>query len=133
MYSVEEPEFAHIVGQAIDAIPSPFAEHIQNLVFTVESLPNEHQRKVAKLLPHQTLFGLYEGIPITKRGSNYSLVLPDKITIFQIPHEHASHTRADLVTLVHKTVWHEVAHYYGLDHSAIEAIEQQQHDHNLNT
>ena len=125
MYQIESDAFEQLVRRAIDAIPPRFGDGIQNLAFIVEDLPNDHHRHAAKLTPHQTLFGLYEGVPLTRRGGNYSMVLPDKITIFRVPHMWAADSAESLEQLVNKTVWHEVAHYYGLDHAAIEAIERE--------
>ncbi len=128
MYAVDDAGFDDIVSRAIAAIPEPFNGRIQNLVFTIEDVPSPHQRAVAKLKPYQTLFGLYEGIPLIRRGGNYTMVLPDKITVFKTPHEHASDSLEAIQKLVYKTVWHEVAHYFGLDHAAIESIEAKQNN-----
>jgi len=90
----------------------------------IEDAPTDEQHQKLRLAPGHTLFGLYEGIPMTKRGGNYSLVLPDKITIFKQPIEAASASRRELEDIVGRTVWHEVAHYYGLGHDAIDALER---------
>lgn len=122
MYHVEPDEFEKMVEQAIDAIPPKYADHIKNLAFVVEDEPSREQRERLKLSNHQTLFGLYEGVPITRRA-NYNLVLPDKITLFRLPIEWASHDKASLNTQIKETVWHEVAHYFGLDHGQIHDIQ----------
>lgn len=69
------------------------------------------------------LLGLYEGIPLTKRGTNYSGVLPDKITMFKNPILALSHNQNDLFEQIKRTLWHEIAHYYGLDHDRIDKIQ----------
>ena len=121
--TIPQEEFEKIIAGAIDAIPENYYQRIKNVVFVAEDEPSQEQRKKLKLHCNQSLFGLYEGIPLTKRTSGYNLVLPDKITIFKFPIEHAANTLEELVNQVHKTVWHEVAHYFGLDHDMIHARE----------
>jgi predicted Zn-dependent protease with MMP-like domain len=123
MIEVSEDQFQAIVSDAIDNIPEQYAAHIKNLAFIVEDEPTEYQRQKLELLRGQTLYGLYEGIPLTKRGAGYNLVLPDKITIFKRPIEMSSNSYEGLVEQVRHTLWHEVAHYYGLDHSQIHDLE----------
>lgn len=123
MFTVTQAEFEEIVGSAIDNIPEKYAQHIKNLAFIVEDEPSLEQRHKLHLHNNQTLFGLYEGIPMTRRGNNYNLVLPDKITIFKKPMEWTSNSLEELTEQVNKTVWHEVAHYYGLDHDRIDELE----------
>lgn len=120
---VTTTEFEAIVSEAIDAIPDRYYKHINNVVFMVEDQPSPEQRSKLNLRDGQTLFGLYEGIPITKRNSGYNMVLPDKITIFKQPTQWACDTLEELRMQVKQTVWHEVAHYYGLDHLQIHELE----------
>jgi predicted Zn-dependent protease with MMP-like domain len=78
-----------------------------------------------RLKPGWTLFGLYEGVPQTKRGNPYALILPDKITIFRLPIEHS--TAADpaaIKEIVKNTVWHEVAHHFGMDEQQVRTAER---------
>jgi predicted Zn-dependent protease with MMP-like domain len=124
MFSVDEETFRKIVAEGIDNIPSHYAKYIKNLAFVVEDEPTEAQRRNNNLQPWQTLLGLYEGIPLTRRNSNYNLVLPDKITIFKGPSERNASSLADLKSIVNKTIWHEVAHFYGLGHGRIHELEQ---------
>ncbi len=123
MYSVDEKSFEKIVAKAIDEIPDKYARHIKNLAFVVEDEPSQQQRHKLKLQPYQSLFGLYEGVPMTKRPGGYNLVLPDKITIFKRPTEFSVNSHEELVDRVKQTIWHEVAHYYGLDHFQIDELE----------
>lgn len=122
MFQVSDAEFEESIADAIDAIPEKYYERIKNVVFTAEDNPSPEQRQKLHLRGDQTLFGLYEGIPLGKRGGNYSLVLPDKITIFKHPIEYTSHNHIDLKRQVHKTVWHEVAHYFGLSHEEMDKL-----------
>lgn len=121
--TVSQSEFEKIIAGAIDAIPEDYYQRIKNVVFVAEDKPSQEQRNKLKLACNQSLFGLYEGIPLTKRTNSYNLVLPDKITIFKLPIEHAANTLEELLNQVHKTVWHEVAHYFGLDHDQIHKLD----------
>ncbi len=123
MIEVSDEEFEQIVRSAVDDIPEKYGRHIKNLAFVVEDEPNDNQRQRLKLHPGTSLFGLYEGIPLTKRGAGYNLVLPDKVTIFKKPILNACHTSEHVEILVRQTIWHEVAHYYGLDHGDIDRLE----------
>ena len=124
MIDITGQDFELIVSKAIDRIPKLYYEKLSNVAFVVEDEPSPSQRQQLKLHCTQTLFGLYEGIPLTRRGSGYNLVLPDKITIFRIPILFHCNTREEVANQVNKTVWHEVAHYYGLDHDKIHELEQ---------
>ncbi len=103
----------------MDALPERYQKNLDNVVVVVENTATPEQLKKQKVGPHQILLGLYEGIPLTGRNNNYSLVLPDKITLFKIPIEQMSSTEEELVEQIKHTLWHEVAHYYGLNHSDI--------------
>lgn len=122
MVDCDSKTFNKFVSESIDNIPLKYAKHIDNLAFVVEEQPTEEQRRKFKLRGSQTLFGLYEGVPLTRRGSGYSLVLPDKITLFSKPLMQASGNLKELKDNVANTVWHEVAHYYGLGHDQIDKI-----------
>lgn len=127
MFSVSDEEFEKIVGEAIDAIPEKYFKKISNVAFTVADEPSPEQREKFHLYHGRTLFGLYEGIPLTGRGTGYTLVLPDKITIFKRPIEITSLDLEDLKEQVRHTVWHEVAHYFGLGHEQIHKLDGTKH------
>lgn len=120
---ITDEEFETIVKQALDEIPPGYGERLNNLAFVIESEPTPAQREKLKLHDGQTLFGLYEGVPLVARGSNYSGVLPDKITIFKNPAVFAATSLEELTASIKHTVWHEVAHYFGLDHGRINQLD----------
>jgi predicted Zn-dependent protease with MMP-like domain len=124
MVQLSNQEFEAIVSKAIDAIPERYFKHLNNVAFVIEDIPTPVQRDKLRLRCDQTLFGLYEGIPLTRRGAGYNLVLPDKITIFKQPIEAISQSMEELIAHVKQTVWHEVGHFYGLDHDRIHALER---------
>jgi predicted Zn-dependent protease with MMP-like domain len=114
--------FLQLVRQALDDLPSPFRESLQNVDVVVEPKPLPHHRREAGLLPGETLFGLYEGIPLTDRGSGYQMVLPDRITIFQGPLQDEFSDDDRLVDEVRRTVLHELAHYFGMDDDDLDRL-----------
>jgi predicted Zn-dependent protease with MMP-like domain len=124
-YRVElsEQEFDKYLSEAIDKIPMPYRDHIENVAFILEDEPTFEQRQRLNLYPNETLFGLYEGVPLPARGGVLKL-LPDKITIFKNPLVAASRTASQLRENIGHTVWHEVAHYFGLDHRRIHELDR---------
>lgn len=118
-----DQEFEKIVADAMDNIPDKYQKAMNNVGFVVEAEPSAAQREKLHLHDGMLLFGLYEGIPLTKRTGNYSGVLPDKITIFRDPILSLANSTDDVISQVKNTVWHEVAHHFGLDHSRINELE----------
>ena len=124
MIHVSDEEFHHLVEEAVAAIPPRFAERLNNVAFLTADEPTREQLRAGGILHHSvTLLGLYQGIPLPTRTSGYSGVVPDVITIFKRPHEAQAHDVGGLRQDVHQTVWHEVAHYFGLNHGQIRALE----------
>ncbi|HEV2413144.1 MAG TPA: metallopeptidase family protein [Candidatus Saccharimonadales bacterium] len=124
MVRVSEERFRKMVTEAVDSLPERFGEHIQNVIFVVEREPSDVQREKLRLRGDSLLFGLYEGVPLTRRGSGQTFLLPDKITIFMDALLFVSATVADLQDKIKHTVWHEVAHYFGLSHAQIDALDR---------
>lgn len=122
MIEVSEDEFDKYLGEAIDSIPAPYDKHLDNVAFIIEDFPSPQQRVQLNLYPNETLFGLYEGVPLPARNGALKL-LPDKISIFKGPLMAVSRDKADLRNKIGHTVWHEVAHYYGLNHKRIHELD----------
>ena len=99
-------EFEDLVAEALDEIPDELARLVDNVVFVVEDdvAPGE-----------EPLLGLYEGVPLTERGSWYAGVLPDRITVYRRPILEICDTEDDVIDEVHVTVVHEIAHHFGID------------------
>ena len=123
MNSISDEFFEDLINQGIERIPKTFQDNLNNVAIVIADEPTGEQRKKLKLRCDQTLFGLYEGIPLTKRGAGYNMVLPDKITIFKGPIALSSSNEAEMKEKVMNTVWHEIAHYYGLNHDQIHKLE----------
>lgn len=120
---ISDEQFAQIIAQAMDELPEKYIRKLSNVVVVYENEPTPEQRTSMKLRSHQTLFGLYQGIPQIARGAGYNLVLPDKITIFKQPLVYASRDVAELKARVKHTLWHEIAHHFGLNHDRIHELE----------
>lgn len=125
---VDDSVFEQLISRAIDEMPKKYIEYLDNVAITYADEPTEHQRAKAKLREHSLLLGLYEGIPLTQRGAGYNLVLPDKITLFKNALMAVSHDEASFYSQIKHTLWHEIAHFYGLDHDKIHEIESRWHD-----
>lgn len=118
---VSRDRFEQLVAEAIESLPERFLSKLTNVVIVVEDRPTQEHLSHHALGPGETLFGLYEGVPMTYRGS-YSPAVPDRITIFRRPIERYCATEDELVEQVRKTVVHEVAHYFGIDDSRLDEL-----------
>lgn len=128
--NISDHEFDQIISEAMDNLPQQYIKGLKNVLITYEDDPSDEQRAKLHLRCNETLFGLYEGIPVTKRpatdsilGGNF-MTLPDKITIFKNPITNRADSIAKIKKQVTHTLWHEIAHYYGLDHDRIHKIEK---------
>lgn len=110
---MDEEKFRELVVEAIDSLPKEFAEKLNNVAIVVEDAPTAQKLRKLGLPRWALLFGLYEGIPQTKRGS-YSGVLPDKITIFKKSIEKVARNNEEVKAQVRATVIHEIGHHFGL-------------------
>jgi predicted Zn-dependent protease with MMP-like domain len=118
---VADHEFDELVAQALDSLPEKLHEVMSNVEITVARAPSVGQLRAAGVR-HGTLLGLYEGIPLTVRDSSYSLVLPDKITIFQRPIEYICASYEEIVAQVRQTVIHEIAHHFGISDARLDEL-----------
>lgn len=107
-------EFEQLVVEALDKLPDYFQQKLQNIEVVVADWPTPAELRAVGLKPGQLLFGLYWGIPLTRRSSHYGLVLPDKITIYRLSIEQVCRTREQVIKRVQHTVQHEIAHHFGI-------------------
>lgn len=110
---MDEKRFRELVQEALDSLPKEFAEKLNNVSVTVDDFPTPYQMLKANLGPNMLLFGLYEGVPQTKRGVYYSHI-PDKITIFKLAIEQVARSEEEIRLQVRQTVIHEIGHHFGL-------------------
>ena len=115
-------DFEQLVAEALDELPRRFRRSLRNIAVIVEGEPSRELLEDLGLWPHGTLLGLYQGVPLPRRGFSYGNVLPDRITIFQRPIEAMGRTRRDIKEAVKDTVVHEIGHYFGLDDARIEEL-----------
>jgi predicted Zn-dependent protease with MMP-like domain len=123
MITVSDDEFAKLITQAIEELPRDHMQAVRNVAIVYADDPTPEQREELRLGDHQTLFGLYEGVPLARRQGSTSYG-PDKITIFKGPICMSVNTPAALKEQIKHTVWHELAHYFGLGHKRIHELEQ---------
>ncbi|MEP6710571.1 MAG: metallopeptidase family protein [Candidatus Saccharibacteria bacterium] len=117
-----DQEFDALITRAMDELPQEYIKGLDNVVIVMADEPTEEQRIKMKL-DGKLLLGLYEGIPLTKKGNGFSGMLPDKITLFKNQILMVAHDEASLFEQIKRTLWHEIAHYYGLNHSHIDKLQ----------
>ncbi len=132
MRKLNRTEFEKIVIEGMEAIPEKFLRKLDNMAIVIEAEPTPAQKKKLNIRSDWTLFGLYEGIPQTQRGINYSAVLPDKITIFQRPIEEVARDEEDIKEIVKNTVWHEIAHHFGMSEDQVRQAETRRRENSTN-
>ncbi len=120
---MSDEEFMTLVARGLDALRPDILARLVNVAVVIADVPTVEQRTEHNLEQGETLFGLYEGVPVTERGVSDEPLLPDKITIFKLPILETYSDPEDVVTCVENTVWHEVAHHFGMDEAEVEAEE----------
>jgi predicted Zn-dependent protease with MMP-like domain len=122
---MEKEKFEALVVRAIDSLPAEFQRKLENVDVVVEDWPTPGQLRQAKHSHPTQLLGLYQGVPQTKRGERYGMVLPDKISIFQKPIEAQCRFGEEIEAKVEEVVRHEIAHHFGLDEKTLRKIESE--------
>ena len=122
---MKREEFEALVARAIDNLPAEFQRKLQNVDVVVEEWPTSRQLRQVKHIHAAQLLGLYQGVPQTRRGRAYGLVLPDKISIFQKPIEAQCRFGDEIEAKVEEVVRHEIAHHFGLDEKTLRKIENE--------
>jgi predicted Zn-dependent protease with MMP-like domain len=121
---VDRNQFEALVAEALASIPRRFKKAMHNIAIVVEDEPSPELLEEMEIEPPDTLLGLYQGTPLTERSSSYGNTLPDRVLIFQGPHEREAEDEDDLVVAIGETLIHEIGHYFGLSEEEIEAIEE---------
>lgn len=119
---MERARFLRLVRRALEGLPPEYRARLENVDVVVRPRMTAAERRDAGLAPGEELYGLYQGIPLTERTSDYGLVLPDVITIYQQPLEEDFPDERDLVREIQVTVMHEIAHFFGIDDERLEAL-----------
>jgi predicted Zn-dependent protease with MMP-like domain len=117
--------FERLVAEAVMLIPRRFRREMRNIALVVEDEPSPDLLEEMEIDPPDTLYGLYQGTPLTERGAGFGNALPDVITIFQGPIEDECEGDEDEIrAVIGETLIHEVGHYFGLSEEEIEEIEE---------
>ena len=119
---LSEKHWHELVDRAFESLPEPHRSSVQNVAIVLQDEPDAAQRRELKLRGDETLLGLYTGVPLTRRRGRTDLP-PDVITLFKNPLLMGRETEAELYDHIRHTLWHEVAHYFGLDHRDIGRLE----------
>jgi len=118
-------EFEEAVISALKRLPRFIKKKIENVAVVVEEQASQDLLTEVGLHLPSELLGLYQGVPLDRRGFYYGNVLPDKITLFQLPIESICNTKQEIREKVREVVIHEVGHYFGLDEERLEELEDE--------
>lgn len=118
-------EFEETVIVALKRLPKFIKEKMENVDVVVERQASQELLNEMGLCSPFELLGLYQGVPYDRRGFYYGNVLPDKITLFQIPIETICETKEEVKKKVREVVIHEVGHYFGLDEEKLRELEEE--------
>lgn len=126
-----DQEFDALITRAMDELPQEYITGLENVAIVMADDPSEEQQVKMRLREEgKILLGLYEGIPLPQRGAGYAFVLPDKITLFKNSILRVVRDEAELFEQIKRTLWHEIAHYYGLSHARMDALQRKdRHEH----
>lgn len=120
---MDRERFERLVARAVEALPEEFITRLENVDVVVEDYPTQSQLTSVGLGRGHTLLGLYEGVPLTRRGAHYGLVPPDKITIFRKPIEVKCRYGGEIAAEIQRVLRHEIAHHFGIGDARLEQIE----------
>ncbi len=121
---MDRERFEWLVAGVVEDLPEEFLTKLQNVDIVVEDRPNSAQVAKAGLRRGETILGLYEGVPQTRRGRHYGMVLPDKITIFQKSIEARCRYEDGIAAEIQRVVKHEIAHHFGISDARLRQIEK---------
>ncbi|HEU0266273.1 MAG TPA: metallopeptidase family protein [Candidatus Saccharimonadaceae bacterium] len=113
---LDDHEFDALITRAMDELPQAYIREMHNVAIVMSDEPNAEQRERLRLRGDQVLLGLFEGVPRTQQSGSESGLLPGKITLFKNSLLVVSHDEKSLFEQIKRTLWHEIAHYYGLNH-----------------
>jgi len=119
---LDREKFEWLVAKAVDSLPDEFHARLENIDVVVADRPTPDQLAALGRKRGETLLGLYEGVPLTKRGRHYGLVVPDKVTIFQKPIEAHCRNDAEIIAEIKRVVLHEIAHHFGISDARLRQL-----------
>jgi predicted Zn-dependent protease with MMP-like domain len=116
--------FEQLVAEAVTLIPKRFRREMRNLAIVIEDQPSPELLRELEIEPPDSLFGLYQGVPLPERSWDYGNALPDRITLYQRTIEQDAEDEEDMRAVIGETLIHEVGHYFGLSEDEIQDIEE---------
>jgi predicted Zn-dependent protease with MMP-like domain len=122
---MDRERFERLVERAVASLPEEFHARLENVDVVVEDWPSHHELARLGLKSRYELLGLYQGVPLTKRGWHYGLVPPDKITIFQRPIEAKCRDDDRITREIGRVVRHEIAHHFGIGDGRLRELEKE--------
>ena len=121
---MDRPAFEKLVEKALERLPKKFKKKLRNIMIEIEDRPLQEALDDMGI-ESGTLFGLYQGVPLTEREWNFGNVLPDRIVIYQEPIEQAASSSEEIEEIVLDTVVHEIGHYFGFGDRELYEIEDE--------
>ncbi len=119
---MDRVKFEWLVARAIESLPEEFRERLENIDVVVADEPTRTQLRILGGKRGETLLGLYEGVPLTRRTHGYGFVPPDKVTIFQGPIEARCKNENQVIAEVQRVVRHEIAHHFGISDARLREL-----------
>lgn len=120
-------DFEEMIEAGYEQLPQWVRERMKNVAILLEDEPSEDVRRTERLSPDETLLGYYQGVPLTARGDHYGvgMTMPDTITLYRLPIEDAAEADGiPVAQVIAETIWHEVAHHFGMDEHEVRSREQ---------
>lgn len=116
-------EFERFAQDVFDSLPEQFQQNIENVQIIIEDDPSHETLRKMGIHSPSVLMGLYEGVPLNKRGTGYGMypVGPDKISLYKNNIEHGARSEEELRQRVRQVLIHEIAHYYGMNEEEVRA------------
>ncbi len=121
---MDKQRFEWLVAKAVDSLPDEFSAKLENIDVVVQDQPTPSQLTEVRLKRGETLLGLYQGVPLTKRSRHYGMVAPDKITIFQKSIEARCNNDTEVKAEIMRIVQHEIAHHFGISDARLRQLER---------
>ncbi len=128
MRQLSDEEFDALITREMYDLPQEYLRGLENVAIVMADEPTPAQIKEMHLSQHNLLLGLYEGVPLPQRGNGWSGMLPDKITLFKNQILASIEDDDALFAQIKQTLWHEMAHFYGLSHEDMDRIQRPRAD-----
>jgi predicted Zn-dependent protease with MMP-like domain len=119
--TLSHEEFENLTQQIFDSLPEQFQHNLENVRIVIEDVPSRETMATMRIRSAHSLLGLYEGVPLSKRGTWYGMypVEPDKITLYKKNIEADARTEDEIHARIRDTLIHEIAHYYGMSEKEV--------------